>query len=695
MRTHDALLGLAVLSSMGCGADLGPPALDDDSASTQELRIGAASGTLYFAGCTPALSRLTVLASPLTVTTPNRIRDEVVVRPGETVTRLPAPATLRDAVGIALPTVDPHTFRFTFPTLGTGAFRLSVQVRDGACADAKWRGPAGGLIFAGQHDRRFEAIVPRTRLGVLRPGGRVAYAADMVSLDAERGPTTRALTVETTLAGQTAYELQLSTGRPRHSLPRVRAACVETAGIVYRQPLTLRPRTTTQVPFDLAAVLARLDVPVISDSVDRAQTTLGAEYRRGRPLYLRVVPTRAGCDPETDGAASSVTLMNPPAPPTTTIAATRFPVTFEGHFEPGSQSPLFVPGPTTRCYQSLSNHQLPHAFAPQWISDYTNDPFGGSLVVSGAFAPLTTLAEGTIFCVTPSGGGGGGGGLLGDLGDLTSEFGDVATGIIDGAAWVVNHASKAYDDIQKVVVDAVAAAIDAAPWISCDTTCRTGLQVALKTGMAAMGVPPSIPNFDQLMDQGVDYLAASAAEQLGLPADVAQGVARELVQRAVDEMKARRGAATVATPNAWFVPADVAAPETTRLTLTVPPGRLFSTGSLDVFSTPFTDATFTVPSTPGAWTIPIVHQRSYEDLGAPPPTVVNTLTGPITVPQTDTYARYWYFDRWRSLRMPASCLMMQYKLRNTGGDVLAYATPFVRPYAVGDWSTPSTTNLCQ
>ena len=684
MRTHQALLGLATFAVIGCGADAGTVSPDSDE-STQGLRVGAASGTLYFAGCTPTPRDLVVQASPLAATVVGG--REVIVQPGDSVGRVTPAGGLLAAPGLALPTRDPHTFRFTFPTLNPGAYQLSVQVNAAACAGARWRGPTGGVIFAGQHDRRFEAIVPRTRLGVVRPRGRVAFGADMVPLDAERGPTARSLSVQTTLDDQTEYELQLSTGRPTNTLPRLRGRCVETSGILYRQPLSLRPRTTTLVAFDLSQILARLDGLTIGDTVARARMIPSVEYRRGRPLYVRVVPVRAQCNPEEEGTSASVTLHAPPLATASAIYAPRLPIAFEGHFEPGSQSALYNPQPTSQCFQALSNHVLPHAFSLAWINDYNNDPFGGILVMQGVFAPLTTLPEGTIFCVTPSSGSGGNG----FLGGITGTFGEVVTGAIDATAWTVNEASAAYEEIQQAVVNAVAAALDAIPGVDCDATCRAGLQLALKTGMAAMGVPPSIPNFDQLMDEGIDYLAASAAEQAGIPPEVASVA----VRAAVDQLKAQRGVATAATPNAWYAPAEPGVNETTRLRISVPPGWLDQPGSLDVYSTPFTDATFSIPRTPGVWTIPIVHRRNYEGMASPPPTVVSTLLGPLAIAQSESYVQHWYFTQWRAQRMPASCLMQQFKLRSANGNLLTGAVPFVRPFTANDWSTPSNTNRCQ
>jgi hypothetical protein len=40
-------------------------------------------------------------------------------------------------------------------------------------------------------------------------------------------------------------------------------------------------------------------------------------------------------------------------------------------------------------------------------------------------------------------------------------------------------------------------------------------------------VPPDIPNFDQLMDQGIEYLAAQAAAQVGIPQAVVDAAVKE------------------------------------------------------------------------------------------------------------------------------------------------------------------------
>jgi hypothetical protein len=51
---------------------------------------------------------------------------------------------------------------------------------------------------------------------------------------------------------------------------------------------------------------------------------------------------------------------------------------------------------------------------------------------------------------------------------------------------------------------------------------RAGAQVALIAGMAALGLPPALPNYDQLVGLGEDYLVQCAAEQVGVPPEDAK-----------------------------------------------------------------------------------------------------------------------------------------------------------------------------
>jgi hypothetical protein len=83
---------------------------------------------------------------------------------------------------------------------------------------------------------------------------------------------------------------------------------------------------------------------------------------------------------------------------------------------------------------------------------------------------------------------------------------------------------------------------------------RTGMTI----GMTAMGLPPSLPNWEQLKQQGIDYLAAEAGEQIEetteIPGSgaVAEWALKQVAQKALDELTANRG--WTATGYDWVGP---------------------------------------------------------------------------------------------------------------------------------------------
>jgi len=86
------------------------------------------------------------------------------------------------------------------------------------------------------------------------------------------------------------------------------------------------------------------------------------------------------------------------------------------------------------------------------------------------------------------------------------------------ATGALNWISKAYSDLKAEVVNLVAKFV---PGELCGKQC---LGTILDGALASMGIPPSIPNFDQLVNQGMDYLAQQAAMQVGIPPEVTKGL---------------------------------------------------------------------------------------------------------------------------------------------------------------------------
>jgi hypothetical protein len=113
------------------------------------------------------------------------------------------------------------------------------------------------------------------------------------------------------------------------------------------------------------------------------------------------------------------------------------------------------------------------------------------------------------------------------LDDVGDALGDAASFIQDSVNWV----SHGWKDIKAFAIDTVA---DRIP--GCETTCRTGLAAGLDAGLAAMGMPPSIPNFDQLAQAGKGYLVQTLAEQAS--ETVGYQVPPQAVEAVVDRMYA-------------------------------------------------------------------------------------------------------------------------------------------------------------
>lgn len=106
--------------------------------------------------------------------------------------------------------------------------------------------------------------------------------------------------------------------------------------------------------------------------------------------------------------------------------------------------------------------------------------------------------------------------------------------VVDFVTGAIDWASTAYADLKAEVVSFVASAM---PPGLCDESCVGTL---LDAGLVALGIPPDIPNFDQLTDQGLDYLAERAVSEAGVPAALQDEVKKQFkagVQAGLKEME--------------------------------------------------------------------------------------------------------------------------------------------------------------
>jgi hypothetical protein len=99
----------------------------------------------------------------------------------------------------------------------------------------------------------------------------------------------------------------------------------------------------------------------------------------------------------------------------------------------------------------------------------------------------------------------------------------IAGGFVDA----FDFASEAYADLKGYVIDGVLTFLPFMP--------RVVVASALDAALMAAGIPPSLPNLDQLMTQGADYLASQMADELA--AQVPAG--SELAQLGKEELRRR------------------------------------------------------------------------------------------------------------------------------------------------------------
>lgn len=104
--------------------------------------------------------------------------------------------------------------------------------------------------------------------------------------------------------------------------------------------------------------------------------------------------------------------------------------------------------------------------------------------------------------------------------------------IIDYAAKVTDWVASAYNDLKADLIS-YAAEFVAENLPGLPQSLRDDLQEALEftanCGLAAIGIPPELPSFDQLSEQGLDYLAANALDMAGIPdTDLTEEMVKDL-----------------------------------------------------------------------------------------------------------------------------------------------------------------------
>jgi hypothetical protein len=132
----------------------------------------------------------------------------------------------------------------------------------------------------------------------------------------------------------------------------------------------------------------------------------------------------------------------------------------------------------------------------------------------------------------------------------------LVTAAYSGFGNLVTSASEGFESIKDGVAEVVADVVVNLPgigdacdaWVSCKDVIKGGMEI----GLMSMVLPPSLPNWNEIKDQGMDYLAAEIATEMasatGLPpavmalaADETMKLAKDMAQQTIDEMTKKRG----------------------------------------------------------------------------------------------------------------------------------------------------------
>lgn len=111
----------------------------------------------------------------------------------------------------------------------------------------------------------------------------------------------------------------------------------------------------------------------------------------------------------------------------------------------------------------------------------------------------------------------------------------IADGIgsaIGFAESLLNWASSTMNSLENFAANMIVAFVPGQPeWL------KSIVIAGIQSGLVSLGIPPSLPTSDQLMNLGVDYLAQTVAEQAGVPSGITSEIAKKGVQAMADKAK--------------------------------------------------------------------------------------------------------------------------------------------------------------
>lgn len=493
-------------------------------------------GTITLHGCTASANQFNLQAEPTATADPTQRTNP---RSGGGATRA--------RVGAA--SLDGRQFSFEIPDLALQDFLLNFRFLGQSCSQLFWSGLGDGRALPGQ-PLEIHGYAARTRVEILglalppnpcaprdascvsTPAAALRTKAEWVGADlldySDPVQGVRRLRVQTDLTNITSVVLQIAAdpfpvgGRTAKEL-----YCESDSKMLRAISFPVRAgRGWTELPpIDFHQLLmptrrigdgdtggpgiASTDAGPPLDPID---ANVFKMLEAGAPLYMRVIPVADGvrrCDDAVDGvpgwikAAKKLPTVPAGPPPEGQDLRIR-----SATYQAPRSYPWPIPGVHQYCLRATENHPIPNLSGAALI---VADPYAFSFVNAkprpAYWTPGGMVYANEVLCFYKSSGGG-------------SSWWDVAsglvTGVIDNLGSLVNSASALWESIKEAVVN-IAASVISAVGVPCDDVCKGLLTTGLNVALASAGIPPSIPNTDQLKADAKAWVAAQIADQSGVP----------------------------------------------------------------------------------------------------------------------------------------------------------------------------------
>jgi hypothetical protein len=139
-----------------------------------------------------------------------------------------------------------------------------------------------------------------------------------------------------------------------------------------------------------------------------------------------------------------------------------------------------------------------------------------------------------------------------DGGTVVDDFVDAVGGFIEMMGAFVDWVSNTYSSLKSEVASTIVGAI---PGCASTPGCAGAVQAGLNAGLAALGMPPDLPDFEQLQAMGEGYLLDAVAQQVAAQTNVpfadeaAKAALKEFIEKGKESMQSGGGGSSPWIPD--------------------------------------------------------------------------------------------------------------------------------------------------